>query len=109
MPIQRLLKTATFDDEATKTLASAFDIAWGVIKRSGSTLGADHNAIATRETLANRLIAMARTGERDRQRLVNDALVNVANCKEISRELDRSRGNGNRDDLDQTGGSDMGA
>jgi hypothetical protein len=42
MPILPLSKTAGFDPEATKTLASAFDAAWDVLRRSGSTLAADN-------------------------------------------------------------------
>jgi hypothetical protein len=86
MPILPLLKTAAFDPEATKTLASAFDSAWSVLKRSGSTLAADENAIVTREVLAKCIIAMGRTGERNQHRLMNDALAHVANSKLMSRE-----------------------
>jgi hypothetical protein len=86
MPILPLLKTAAFDPEATKTLGSAFDTAWNVLLRSRSTLAADDNARVTREVLAKRIVAMGRTGERDRHRLVNDALAHVATSKLISRE-----------------------
>ena len=102
MPILPLLKTAAFDPEATKTLASAFDTAWNVLRRSGSTLAADDKAVVTREVLAKRIIAMGRTGERDRQRLVNDALVHAANCKMISREIGQLRANDNGIDRAQT-------
>jgi len=80
------LETAPFDTEATKTLASAFDTAWNVLRRLGRTLAAHENAIVTREVLVRRIIAMGWTGERDRQRLLNCALVHVANSKFISRE-----------------------
>ena len=86
MPILPLLKTAGFDPEATKTLASAFDSAWSVLRRQVSTLAANENAVVTREVLAKRIVAMGRTGERDRQCLVNDALVHVANSKLFSHE-----------------------
>ena len=86
MPTLPLLKTAAFDPEATKVLASAFNAAWDVLRRSGSTLAADNMAVVARDVLAKRIIAMGQTGERDRQRLVNDALVHVANSKLISRE-----------------------
>ena len=77
MPINVLLKTTAFDAEATKTLASAFDIAWSVLRRVDSTLAENDKARITREVLAKHIIAMGRTGERNRQRLVNDALVHV--------------------------------
>ena len=64
MPIKVLLKTAAFDAEATKTLASAFDTAWSVLRRSGSTLAANNKAKITREVLAKQIIAMAETGEK---------------------------------------------
>jgi hypothetical protein len=46
MPILPLLTSATFDPEATKTLASVFDTAWSVLQRSGSTF-ADKNVMVT--------------------------------------------------------------
>jgi hypothetical protein len=52
MPILPLLKTAPLDPDATKTLASAFDAAWNVMRRSSSTLAADDKAIVTREAFA---------------------------------------------------------
>jgi hypothetical protein len=102
MPILPLLKTKAFGPEATKTLASAFDTAWNVLRRSGSTLAADYNAIVTREVLAKHIIAMGRKGERDRQRLVNGALVHVSNCENTSRKVGQLRANGNGIDLTQT-------
>jgi hypothetical protein len=51
MPILRLLRTAAFDPEATETLTSAFDTAWNVLRRSGSTLVANDKAVMTREVL----------------------------------------------------------
>ena len=80
-----LLTSAAFDAEAIKTLASAFDSAWIVLQRSGSTLAYDENAIVTREALAKRIIAMGWTGERDQHRLAN-TLVHEANSKSMSRE-----------------------
>ena len=46
--ILSLLKSAGFDPEVTKALASAFDTAWDILQRSGSTLTADVNAIGAR-------------------------------------------------------------
>ena len=83
MPILPLLKTAAFDPEATKTLASAFNTARSVLLRSDSTLAAGENAVVAREVLAMRIVAMGRTGERDRRRLVNDALVHMESSKSI--------------------------
>jgi len=102
MPIRRLFNSAAFDPEATKTLASAFDAAWNVLRRSGSTLAANNKALMTREVLAKQIIEMGRTGERDQQRLVKNALVHVASCKMISREVGRLRANGNGRGSNQT-------
>jgi hypothetical protein len=66
MPTLPLLTSAAFDPEATKTLASAFDSAWSVLQRSGSTLAYDENAIVTLE-----------------RSLSASALVHVANSKFI--------------------------
>jgi hypothetical protein len=62
MPILPLLKIAGFD--ATKTLASTFDIAWDVLQRSGSTLAADDNDIVAGGVLVER----AKGGRRCRTR-----------------------------------------
>jgi len=74
MSIIPFLSQASFDPEMTDTLASAFDIAWQRIKTSGSPLAADEIASVTREALAKRIIAAAQTGERDKNRIVENAL-----------------------------------
>ena len=77
MPIDSLLENAAFDLDTTALLASAFDSAWDTVKKSGSPLAADENAASTRDLLAKRIIKMAQQGERDRQRLVDDALAHL--------------------------------
>jgi hypothetical protein len=79
MSILKLLGKHTFDVDTTKTLASAFDAAWLSLQTSGSPFAADNRATATRELLAERLIEIAHRGERDRQRLVADALAQFSN------------------------------
>jgi hypothetical protein len=81
MPILSLLRETAFDPETTALLASAFDIAWGVVKKSGNSLAADDQAASTREVLAKRIIDRAQQGERDPKRLVDDALVHLARSK----------------------------
>jgi hypothetical protein len=102
MPILRLLRTAAFDPKATETLASAFDTAWNVLRRSGSTLAANDKAVMTREVLAKQIIAMGRTGERNQERLVKDTLAYVASCETISRGVGRLRANRNGRGSNQT-------
>ena len=89
MPILQHLKTAAFGPEESKVLAAAFDTAWNVLRRSGSTLVANDKAAMTREVLPKQIVEMGQTGERDHQRLVNNALVHVACCQMISRGFGR--------------------
>lgn len=79
MSILKLLGKHSFDVDTTKILASAFDAAWLSLQTSGSPYAADNRADATRELLAERLIEIALRGERDRQRLVDEALAQFSN------------------------------
>jgi hypothetical protein len=74
MPITKLFKDSSFDPETITLLASAFDTAWSVVEKSGSPLGAPDQAAATREALAKRIIKLGESGERNKQRLVDEAL-----------------------------------
>jgi hypothetical protein len=78
MSIISFLSKASFDPAITDILAAAFDTAWERIKQSGSPLAADDASAATRETLARNIIALAQAGVRDKNRLVEDALANIA-------------------------------
>jgi hypothetical protein len=95
MPILPLLKSSGFDPESIETLRSAFETAWYVLERSGSVLVAGDKALVTREALAERIVAMGRTGERNRERLVNAAPVHAANSEIISHRGGKMRVNGN--------------
>jgi hypothetical protein len=81
MPMDSLLANRAFDPNLTALLASAFDAAWDTVKKSGSARAADDQATSTREVLAKRIIEMGQKGERDRQRLVDDALAHLAASK----------------------------
>jgi len=81
MSIASLLAETAFDPDTVALLASAFDTAWNTVKKSGSPLAADDQAASTRELLAKRIIATAQKGERDRQRLVDDALAHLPAAK----------------------------
>ena len=81
MSILRLLGKHTFDVETTIILASAFDAAWLSLQISNSPVAADDRAAETRGLLAQRLIEVAQRGERDKRRLVNEALAQFANSK----------------------------
>ena len=62
MPI-RLIQVASFDPETTRLLALAYE-------RACEGVGPD---VTVREALAKRIIAAAKRGERDLQRLINYA------------------------------------
>jgi len=74
MSILKLLGKHTFDVDTTIILASAFDAAWLSLQTSGSPFAADDRASRTRDLLAQRIIEIALRGERDKRRLVEEAL-----------------------------------
>jgi hypothetical protein len=74
MSILKLLGAHSFDVNTTMVLASAFDTAWLSLQKSGGARVSDNQSPATRELLARRIIEIAEHGERDRERIVNDAL-----------------------------------
>ncbi|MGA8413416.1 MAG: hypothetical protein WB756_16785 [Xanthobacteraceae bacterium] len=79
MSILKLLGKHTFDADTTIILASAFDAAWLSLQVSDSPLAADSRAIETRDLLAQRVIEAAQRGERDKRRLVAEALGQFVN------------------------------
>jgi len=78
MSILKLLGKHTFDVDTTIILASAFDAAWLSLQTSGSPFAADDRASQTRDLLARRIIEIAQRGERDKRRLVEEALARFA-------------------------------
>lgn len=64
----------SFDPETNDLLVAALDAAWALVVRSGSTLPTTEGAQVIRERLAKRIMAAATAGERDKGRLVEDAL-----------------------------------
>jgi hypothetical protein len=78
MSILPFLARTSFDPDMTAVLTSAFDTAWSRVKSSGSTLAASDTAAATRELLAKTIIAAAQAGERNENRLVENALASLA-------------------------------
>ena len=81
MSILKLLGKYTFDVNTTIVLASAFDAAWLSLQTSGSPFSADDRAAGTRDLLAQRIIEIAQRGERDKQRLVEEALAQFVSSK----------------------------
>ena len=78
MSILKLLGKHAFDVNTTMVLASAFDTAWLSLQKTGGAAVADDQISGTRELLAQRIIEIAQHGERDRQRIVNQALAQFA-------------------------------
>ena len=55
-------------------LASALDVAWDRIQKSGSRFARPAYARAMREVLAKRIIEVAQRGEKDKRKLAADAV-----------------------------------
>jgi hypothetical protein len=81
MPIVSLVAKTAFDPDTTALLASAFDTAWNMVKKSGGPFAADSHAASTREVLATCIIEMGKKGERNPKRLVDGALAHLASSK----------------------------
>jgi hypothetical protein len=62
-----------FDPQTITILVEALDIAWATIQASGTQFdGRDEDA---REAIARHIVDLATQGERDRQRLIDGALL----------------------------------
>jgi hypothetical protein len=67
-----------FDSDEVKILSHAFDQAWQAVEKSGICFSSDTYKNAAREVLALRIIETAQLGERDPNRLRDDALLYLA-------------------------------
>ena len=67
-----------FDADEVKILTDAFDRAWKAVEESGVWFASDSYKNATREVLALLIIEIAQLGERDPNRLREDALLYLA-------------------------------
>ena len=79
--LQVLVKHAlagAFDSDEVKVLTDAFDQAWKAVEESGVCFASNAYKNATREVLALRIIEIAQLGERDPNRLRDDALLYLA-------------------------------
>jgi predicted protein tyrosine phosphatase len=65
-------------------LGAAFEAAWKKVKTAGTGLAEESEAALTRELLAKRIIEMAKRGERNPDRLVEDALDHLARSRATS-------------------------
>jgi hypothetical protein len=64
-----------FDPETVRILTEAFDEAWQSLEKSGAAM--DGRAQETRDRLAKCIIELARTGERNRRLLRDNALLRL--------------------------------
>jgi len=79
--LQLLVKhtlAGAFDDNEVRILVDAFDQAWKAVEESGAPFASEGQVSATRERLALRIIEIAQLGERDPNRLRDDALLYLA-------------------------------
>jgi hypothetical protein len=76
-----------FDADEVAVLVDAFEQAWKRVEESGSIRAGDGHAEATRELLALRIIDIAQLGERDPNRLRDDALAYLARTNHKSTGL----------------------
>ena len=63
------------EPEAVRIITRAFDEAWRSLQKSGAISPEPGQAEAVRERLAQRIIELARLGERDRRLLRDNALL----------------------------------
>ena len=74
MAIVPLLTQSAFEPEVIDILAAAFEHAWATIEKSGSSLASPRYKRVAQEIMAKRIIETAKRGERDGQRLSEDAV-----------------------------------
>jgi len=84
MRMVALLSNAAFDSEDTELLGAAFEAAWEKLNTAGSALAEGSEAAVIRELLAKRIIELAKRGERNPDRLVENALDHLARSRAAS-------------------------
>jgi hypothetical protein len=74
MSIIPLFTQSAFEPETIDFLVSVFEAAWNRVEQSGSKLASPALERAAQELIAERIIEMARRGERDPVALADDAV-----------------------------------
>ena len=77
MAIRTQVAVGAFNSEVTRLLGSAFEDAWQKLTTSEAALADERRAALLREVLAKRIIELGRHGERNHDRLVENALANL--------------------------------
>jgi hypothetical protein len=70
-----------FDPAVCATMGLAFDTAWQKLLVSGTPIASSPYASATREALAIHIVDLAKTGERDVNRLRDDAVAFILDTR----------------------------
>jgi hypothetical protein len=78
--VHPLVEHKLFDQESADAMGLAFNAAWQKLLVSGSKLASSGYAGATREALAMHIIDLAKQGQRDVNRLRDDAVAFVLNA-----------------------------
>jgi hypothetical protein len=76
--INRLEAEGAFDREAISILIGAFEDAWHSQVSNGVPFATDRCKERAREIIAKHIIALARLGERDKRKLAESALMELA-------------------------------
>jgi hypothetical protein len=77
--VNSLEAEGVFDRDAIRLLAGAFDDAWRQLMDRGAQFADERQQEMAREIIAKHIIQLARLGERDRQKLAESALLELAN------------------------------
>jgi len=72
------VQVGAFNSDVTRLLGSAFEDAWEQLAQSEAALADARRAASVRELLAKRIIELGRHGERNHDRLVENALAELA-------------------------------
>jgi hypothetical protein len=72
---------AIFDAATREVLIGAFDDAWRSLQTSGAPFAGENYTATARKVLARHILEAAKTGERDRHRLSEGALLQLARTK----------------------------
>ncbi len=75
--IEKRVPPGAFEPEIVDILSGALEEAWRSARASNAPIATD-DCSAARETLARAIIELALTGERNRQRLVEHALLQLS-------------------------------
>ena len=72
---------ASLDPSTLRVVVGAFDDAWKSLQTSGAPFAAENYTATARNVLAKHIIEAAKSGERNRHRLSEGALLQLARTK----------------------------